>query len=169
MIVGLLGRARSGKDTFASRLEARGFVRTSFAQPLKDACRVLFGLTDAHLGDLKDVADPNLPTRSATPRQILQEFGTDVMRKHYGDGFWVDRFVRDLPPGNVVVTDVRFQNEVDALRGLGGVIIKIERPGEPKMSHASEQVDDISADLVVVNDGSLEDFIAKVDELIQYM
>ena len=71
-----------------------------------------------------------------SPRQIMQWWGTEY-RRHQHQNYWVrkteDR-VRALLSErwgvqNVVITDVRFADEAELVRSLGGVIWRIERPG----------------------------------------
>ena len=158
MLIGLLGKARCGKDVLADHLVGHGFVKCHFATPLKDACRVLFDLSEDQLhGDAKDAHDPRLGT---TPRRIMQVFGTDVMRA---------RFERSHSHGgDVVVADVRFANEVEAIKRLGGVVIKVERPGMVSDDdHVSERVDALDGvDFGIVNDGSIEQYLGRADALL---
>jgi hypothetical protein len=73
----------------------------------------------------------------------------------------------------MVVCDVRFENEADLIRSLGGVVIKVERPGyqvltdDQTKNHASElNIDLIHPDQIVLNDGSLSQLATKVHEQI---
>ena len=74
MIIGLGYKARSGKDTVASYLKEHfGFRQTFFAEPLKEACEVIFRLTKDQLyGDQK--FDPVPFWWDMTTREILQKF-----------------------------------------------------------------------------------------------
>ncbi len=159
-IIGLCGRAGSGKDTAAQALISEGFVRIAFADPLKEAARAIFGLTRKQTdGDLKEVVDKFW---GKSPRRIMQLLGTEAVRGCIDDDVWIKaarRRVIRLPSRRVVITDVRFPNEADAIRSWGGEIWRIERPGlnavEP---HASETaMQDYKADLTVRNEAAVED------------
>lgn len=154
-LIGLVGAKRAGKDTFAARLvDSHGWVRFAFADTLKDVALaidpVLIGngleddwptyrlsnaVTDLGWEEAKE--DPEV-------RRLLQAIGVAV-RDNLGTTSWIDpvlreadsaRLVADLP---VVITDVRFPNEVEAVERAGGKIVKIERPGQtPDDPHPSE-------------------------------
>ncbi|MDA8151502.1 MAG: hypothetical protein M0003_02105, partial [Acidithiobacillus sp.] len=100
-----------------------------------------------------------------SPRQILQWWGTDY-RRAQRETYWIDK-VRDRllsDPGHWVVTDVRFQNEADLIRELGGQLGLVLRPGvEPVAGHVSEAYwQSCRPDFQVRNDGTLEDLTATV-------
>jgi hypothetical protein len=139
-IIGFLAKRRRGKDTLADYLVSHhGFRKDSFANPLKEACRILFGFTDEQLyGNEKEKVDPRW---GVEPRVVLQFVGTEIVRDQFhkilpdiGKDFWLKsfklRYEEGLKKGieNVVIADVRFQNEVDLIHSLGGKVYKIVRP-----------------------------------------
>lgn len=131
MIIGLVGPRGSGKSTVASHLsKAHGFVEVAFATPLKDGLAALFDV-DRRLFDdpeLKDAAHADLAGR--TPRAVMQHVGTDVVRRTYGEDFFVERMRRRLDglgASRVVVSDVRFPNEAALIRRLGGEVVFVRR------------------------------------------
>lgn len=156
MIIGLTGAARSGKDEAAKPLLERGFRRIAFADPLKRACREIFGLTDQQLyGDLKDSVDQYW---GVTPRHILQVVGTECLRDHFRADVWIKALCRTVETGDWVVTDVRFPDEAEAIRQLDGFIWRIERPDGPTIAtaqHASE-TQTIVPDRTLTNRGTVE-------------
>jgi hypothetical protein len=171
MIVGLVGAAGSGKSTVALRLATHhGFVLESFAAPLKDAVAATFGWRrDLLEGDTpesrawREQVDTWWSVRLAmpalTPRFVLQNIGTEVMRNAFHDDIWLASLQRRLHGvnGNVVVSDVRMPNEAAAITDAGGVLIRVERPGTGAGSHATEtEASKIAVDAVLVNDGSFE-------------
>jgi hypothetical protein len=120
-------------------------------------------------GDIQD-----RPGRTAlNVRRILQWWGTEYRRAQDPD-YWTkawERKVRhfDLARTHILIDDVRFMNELAVIRELGGLIVKIERPGFAAAgNHASETSLDHFADWdrVIVNDGSLEEFLARVARLV---
>lgn len=167
-IVALCGKKGSGKDTAARALLDRGWTGEKFAGPLKDACRTLFGLDESQVeGHLKDVVDERWGT---TPRAILQFIGTEVFQYKINDvlpgigrHFWTRSLVQRIQAsrGDVVVTDMRFQHELDALRAMDPLIyrvvsIKIDRDKactDAAAEHASEtELDTIRCDHDIHND-----------------
>ena len=171
MIIGFTGHNGSGKNLAADCIceTLTGFKQDAFAKPLKEVCSILFGLSDREMNDpeIKETPLERYPFQS--PREIMQKLGTEGVRSNWKDA-WVEALksrVRGL--GNFVITDCRFQNEADALRELGGKIIRIVRPdSEPKNDHerdlhASETVQNsLYVDKTVINDGSVNLFSARV-------
>lgn len=146
MIVGLLGFINSGKGTVASQLvNEYNFRQDSFASSLKDACAAMFDWPRALLeGDTKEsrewreVVDPwwseklNIPNFS--PRYALQIMGTDVLRNHFHQDLWfitVENRIRKNPNQHVVISDVRFPNEIKFIQEQGGTLVKINRGPAP--------------------------------------
>lgn len=163
MLIGLAGLKRAGKDTVADYLvKNRGFVKYSFADPLKEACKVLFGLSDSQVHDSKDVVDSRY---ACTPREILQHIGTAARAQR--KTVFVDRFLgwyaatyaSSGAVPDVVVADVRFQNEVDSIRALGGVVFLVSRPGVNVTldAHESERASELDVDGHILNDGTIDD------------
>jgi len=134
VLIGLLAKKYHGKDTAADYLvENHGFVKLSFAKPLKDICRILFGFSDEQLyGSLKEEIDSYW---QMSPRTVFQYVGTDMFRKQFNEKFWIMCLKRKYmaiieanPNADVVISDVRFQNELNLVHELGGIVIKLYRP-----------------------------------------
>ena len=73
----------------------------------------------------------NMPT--LTPRWVLQYWGTEVCRHGFHDDIWIAALENRLRSrtGNTVISDVRFPNEIRAIRNAGGRIICVERGVTP--------------------------------------
>ena len=85
-LLGIHGKAGSGKSTAAQVLIDGGFKRVKFADPLKNMLRAI-GLTDQHIeGDLKEVPCDML--LGQTPRHAMQTLGTEWGRGCIGGEFW---------------------------------------------------------------------------------
>ena len=169
MIIGIGYKRGSGKDTVAEHLvETHNFRRRAFADSLKAAARAIFGWDDRHLhGDLKESVDPYW---GMSPRWALQRMGTEAMRRNVADDVWIRslrRHMIDSPQSDWVIPDVRFINEIKAIREWGGVLWRVDRSrimlGYD--GHASEiELDDYRDwDAVIVNDGTLDELFEKVD------
>lgn len=172
IIVGFTGLAGSGKTTAAQVLEdQKGYVRLSFAGPLKAMARA-FGLTAREMaGDLKETPSQELCGKS--PRQFMQMLGTEFGRNLIGADIWVNAFKRQVDElrledvYGIVVDDVRFENEVAAIREMGGVLVQIERSGagsKTGASHVSEKLN-VEPDFIIKNNGSLFDLESKLIDL----
>jgi hypothetical protein len=161
-IVGIAGPIGSGKSTIAGILTSQfGFSRVRFAGPLKNMMTAL-GLSVRQVdGDLKEVPSDLLCGK--TPRHAMQTIGTEWGRDLIGNDLWINAWKASVErlPGNsaIVVDDVRFPNEADAIREAGGVLLMVTRgvteaalAGVP---HASE-VFDFDPDCHIVNNGTIE-------------
>ncbi len=185
MLIAVLGRKSSGKDTFANVLiNEFGFTRYAFADPLKKGIQSFFNLSDEQLYDveLKEKIDERW---GVSPRILFQVFGTDLFqfsikkfipelkcdeRKHWVILFkewYLEKLSKD-PNFKVIISDGRFLHEIEEITKLGGYVVKIVRPvaeinGD---KHQSEiEIDSIPEkyiDLSINNDGLLEDFNDKI-------
>jgi len=181
MLIGLSGKARSGKDTLGDYLvnilasKDEQYTLMAYADELKRKVAEDFNLSNEQLyGDLKEAPDNRYGKESGrfssnpveafwSPREILQFMGTDVYRA-IDDNFWVRKLfdkIDKMNYSNVIVTDLRLPNEVEAINDRDGIHIRVIRPGDNKINgqqHISETaLDDTKADIVVYNEGTLED------------
>lgn len=178
-----------GKDTLADYLcAAHGYTRIPFALSLKNAAREVFDFSDEQLhGSRKNEVDPRW---GFSPREALQRMGTEAMRGTFGPDVWVRAWERRVAKAvaegrtNIVVTDVRFLSEVEAVVKLGGFLVRIERPGagapplteryffgllSRKVQHASEtELAGFSGwNWVVYNNGDLTQLRYEGDRLLR--
>lgn len=169
-LIGLIGRKRSGKDTFARGLANQGYARVAFADPLRAALEELDPIVGlggrqfrapvrlqyvlaAHGGweGLKDTE------HAAEVRGLLQRYGQAVRR--FDEDFWLRQgLAKALRLAPAVITDVRYRNEADAVLAAGGALIRIVRPGlDTSDTHASEtELDDYPVDTTVHNRSTAE-------------
>jgi hypothetical protein len=146
MIIGIAGFQGSGKDTIADYLQnIYGFKRDSFAATLKDAVSAVFGwdrdLLEGRTTESRawrEQVDSWWATRlnmpGLTPRVVLQKWGTEVARKSWHDDTWIASLENKLnrAHNDIVITDVRFPNEIQAVRNAGGIVIRVVRGPEPE-------------------------------------
>lgn len=165
LIIGLSGRIGCGKSTIAEHLElAHGYHRHRMAGPLKAMMRCL-GLDDRHIeGSLKE--QPCDVLGGATPRYAMQTIGTEWGRDLIHKDLWANAWAATLPAaGDVVCEDVRFQNEAEAVRAAGGVVIRIERECETGSVHVSEKSLP-EPDFAITNDVDIAYLLGKIDGMI---
>ena len=172
MIIGLTGYARSGKDSVAQILvDNYGFTKYAFADKVRDIAYELNPIVEHSHKQLYVVKPVPLQSivdalswehaKSTVPevRRLLQDLGMAV-RKHLGEETWIratlDQIDKDK---NVVISDVRFSNEAEAISALGGQVWRIKRMGVDAVnSHISEtQMDGYKVDQILLNHGTLED------------
>jgi len=146
MIIGICGFIGSGKDTIADFLvNFHGFRRESFANTLKDAVSAVFGWDRTLLeGRTKEAREwreqvdswwaERLSMPHLTPRWILQYWGTEVCRRAFHDDIWIAALENKLRTSedDVVISDCRFSNEIEAIRNAGGKVIRVLRGPEPE-------------------------------------
>ena len=146
MLIGLVGFIGSGKGTVSDILQRKkGFHKISFADSLKDAVAAVFGWP-RHLleGDtvesraFRETVDEFWSSKlekDITPRWVLQNVGTEVFRNGFHDNIWiysVERKLQENRHRNIVVSDVRFPNEIEAIRKNGGHIVRVIRGPDPE-------------------------------------
>jgi hypothetical protein len=180
-IVGLCGPAGAGKNTVAGLLRAHhGYVELAFADPLYEAVSAISMLP---VETLKDRAVKEMPVEwlgGLSPRRLLQLLGTDFGRDMVTQDIWVAHLVRRVEANvaaghrRIAVTDVRFDNECDAIHALGGVVVEVAR-GDASAgleaaaaAHSSERgVGRERIDAVVRNVSTLDYLHGQVDALAE--
>jgi hypothetical protein len=190
MIIGISGKIGSGKDTLSivinyladksapdsfnrweQPLEEYTYKNKKYAENLKCMVCFLIGCNRIDLED-REFKEKELGEEwdGLTPRKILQLLGTEAGREIIHPNIWVNSLFADYTTdSNWIITDVRFPNEAQAIKDRGGIIIRIERPGGESHcggAHASETaLDDYDFDIVINNDGTIEELIDKVKQL----
>jgi len=180
-IIALSGAVGAGKSTAAAHLaERHGFARIRFAGPLKAMVRAFLASAGTPPdaierlieGDLKEA--PCAVLAGNSPRYAMQSLGTEWGRHLLHPDLWVSAWSAGAAaalaagaPG-VVVEDCRFPNEAEAVRALGGRIVRIVRPGLviPLSGHASEG-QHLPCDATVLNDGAPEILHGRLDALVR--
>jgi hypothetical protein len=112
-------------------------------------------------------------------RELLQKLGTEAIRDGLHPNAWVNALMceykrpkmSEYNPSNWIITDVRFPNELEAVEDVKGLTIKVVRPVEKSKTsvrlHPSEtSLDKAEFDYEIINDGSIEDLIEKVRQIL---
>ncbi len=159
MLIGFHGYAKSGKDTAASAEYFNDFDKFAFAKPLKDAVSILYLFTDNQLYVNKEEIDTRY---NKSPRQVLQEFGS-YLRSQDTDFFCnlmkykIQESIKKQK--NIIITDVRYENEAKLIKQMGGIIIHINRDIKEKVrEHESEKIlPNNLIDYTIENNSTIED------------
>lgn len=193
MIIGISGKFRSGKDTVAlmvseyfqnKKLETE---RIAFADSVREVVEIISGKKRQIVDDTTfsvpvldfTIDDKNtyLEEWGLTIGEMLQKVGTDAMRDNFDKDVWVKSAFNKMKDEKTVylISDVRFPNEAERIKEEGGWLIRIE--GDPlnvrdnvkrSQKHESETALDEykDFDIVITNDGTLEDLKKKVTDFL---
>ena len=143
MIIGLVGFIGSGKGTVADLLVSNhGFIKESFANSVKDAVSAVFGwdrillegdTTESRVWREKpDQFWSKKLGKEFSPRLALQLMGTEAGRDVFHTDIWVHTVERRCSPNkNYVIADVRFPNEIKAIKDMGGKVLRVKRGTDP--------------------------------------
>ena len=150
----------------------------SFAFKLRMCLYVITGKDEIFNGDdeskNKSSGILNNEGRELTNRELLQIFGTEVGRS-ISKNIWVNALINDYKkevssglPINWLITDVRFPNEVEAIKNNGGIVIRINRNTDRVDNHLSESALDNYKDFnaVINNNGTLEELLETIDKTL---
>jgi hypothetical protein len=211
MIISLLGKMGSGKDTVGKIVqyllchsvgdvtaveavtnpehdwwleEQSEWEIKKFAGKLKTIASIIAGVPEEQF-EYQKFKQKQMPKDwGMTYREFLQKLGTEAMRDGLHPNVWVNALFSDYIPYSVrgssyeqietnwVITDVRFPNEVEAIVKRGGITIRVVRPDMHSLqsmipAHVSETaLDDIMVHYEIVNDGTLEDLVERVKEIL---
>ena len=194
-IIGLCGNKGSGKDTFANYLvETDGYIKVAFADYIREALKILFDWNEENFS--QEFKEKNDEYWDVSPRKMMQELGTEFLRFHcvnmmsqdfylpdgktYKSTFHIKRLNKDIMKFyetnknvKIIISDIRFQDEVDYVKKIGGTVIRINRELEKNnfSNHASEiQINNLnSIDINLVNDKDLDHYIKKVRLTVEHI
>jgi len=168
-LIGLTGYAQVGKDTFASILvEKYGYRRIAFADTIRSflyEVNPMVGCSPSgYLKELVNLVGWDKAKQEPQVRRLLQDTGV-AARTLIGEDVWISAALADLDPSEkVVVTDVRFKNEAEMIRLLGGQLWRIKRFNTNAVNdHVSEiDLDGYAVDQIFLNNGTLEDLVVLI-------
>lgn len=174
-VIGLSGWARSGKDTVANELvEKHGYSKMSFADPIRESLVRLNPRIEVvglgHVGlawAVEKIGWESLKDEAPDVRVLMQRMGTEVGREMFSQDFWVDAAMKRAVDGaRIIFADCRYPNEADAIKKLGGKMVRVIRDGVgPANSHPSETaLDDYDFDVVIDNNGTLDVLFDSLEE-----
>ena len=165
MLIGLVGKAESGKGEVAKYLVKRGWVNVTLARPLK------IGLLSLGLFGYEEL----FKEKTVKSRLAMQEFG-DFIRKNDPDYFvnLARLKIRSEHPdrGDIVVDDVRRFNEAEMIKEEGGCLVKILRPfhhaANTDGQHPTEEEQDrIECDYSIANSRNVGYLQSAIDRFLE--
>ena len=193
-IIGLTGYKGSGKDTIADYLVGEhGFIKIAFADFIRNALKELFDWDDDNFSqEKKEIPDSYW---GVTPRKMCQEIGTEFLRIHckdfisqdfklpnnedYKATFHIKRINKEVMKllsinsnVKIVFSDIRFQDELDYIKKIGGKVLKVVRNDSninEYSNHISEKnIDGLTnIDYEVLNNESKLLLIKKINLIVE--
>lgn len=190
------GHANSGKDACCNYISKKyGYVKIAFADKIKRMLMHLYNFSYEQLWGDSDERGKIDPRYDKIVREFIQSFG-DIGRNLYSNT-WVDYTVKiinqinnnynfnyvnyhgisfdgESGPKPVIVPDGRYLNELEAIRNLNGIIIRIIRPNSKISGNVGNHSSEIDQDFIpdsyfdelIINDGTLEDLYSKIDAIL---
>lgn len=190
-LIGLAGYAFSGKDTFAEHLTSNyDYARAAFGDQLKTALyalnpyvqieRLNYEPAYYELQAIVDELGWDDAKKHPDVRRLLQRIGTEVGRNVISPAAWlvamngVMRNLAIMGHDRIVISDVRFQNELEYVRKRKGVVIWVDRARTDlgkNATHASEGLTSGNPliNWTIDNNGTIEEFHARIDSLMNYL
>lgn len=188
-LIGLVGTKQVGKSTIGKYLQQKyQFRDLSFSAPLKRLCSEAFHIPPHHfeMPVTKELTNVEL---GVSPRQIMQTVGTGLFRNElsrllpeltFGEdcgSIWIYSLKKDLEndrKSNIVITDVRFEDELKFVQTQGGKLMYIDRFDKDQWcrdAHESERAFYLKnqCDVVIDNTGNLDDTLEQVDSFLNQM
>lgn len=155
-LIGISGKAGSGKDTVAQWLIIkRGYKSFAFADNLKMMAAKGLNIPIKYFYD-RTLKESIIPHLGVSPRVIIQTLGTEWGRNTINNNIWIDLLHKDIEVYNdrdIVITDVRFQNEIDYVEKNNGKVYTVVRNDTSAVGisgHSSELL--APSDYIIRND-----------------
>lgn len=167
-LIGVSGKKQSGKDTFwkCALIHGWDYENKSFATNVKKVCSIITGLPIRHF---TNHFFDKFRCENKSLREIMQFVGTDLFRMQYNKNVWINSLFSDFTDKSKwIITDVRFINEAEKIKQLGGILIRINRPTINNDNHQSEtELDNYDNwDYVIENNETFNDFEDKIIEIM---
>ena len=140
MNIAICGNVGSGKDTLANILKEKlsDCFTIAFADKLKEQVAEIYNIAVKNLYEA-NFKESLIPNTTITYRQALCDHADYI--KYINPKFYIDHVVKhweNTNYSNFIVTDVRFENELIALKEEGFIIIRINRESEYKNSNSTK-------------------------------
>lgn len=173
MLIAFSGLKGSGKDTAADYLVSKyKYKKETFAEPLKQALKHLFNLTDHNL--YIDKESKLNEWYGISTRQLMQFVGTELLRMQMSklipeleENIFVKNLENKIDSNTkIVISDLRMKNEYDMIKNKGGIVINIFRNGVSEDGHSTEK-NDLSYDYKIENNDDLNKFYENIDKLLE--
>lgn len=183
MIIGILGKKQSGKDTVADIIIELlpQYKKKAFADNIKKICSIITSIPieNWYNQDLKEFVLPNFwldkKGQLYTYRTLMQTVGTEAIRDVVNDDVWIDGVLdeyrmhrSDGKEDDIIISDVRHEKEYVKIVELGGIIIKVIRQNVVSIdTHSSEtQIDSLVGDYTIYNHSTIEKLRTEINNIL---
>lgn len=179
LIIGFAGAKGSGKDTgfkLLDELYPNRFQRVAFADPIKNTICQIFGLTVDQLNTVKRVTDIAIVDTNTNDhyghlsgRDLVREIGM-LMRNYDDQQFnrYVENIIKSNPNQDFIITDVRFDNEIELIKRIGGVVVRVDRDCCLYDNHVTEQQCQ-NPDYIIDNNHDLQYYKDQITNIIEHL
>ena len=104
-------------------------------------------------------------------RQLMQYYGTEVIRRFLGDKTWINATLNHTSNKNIIVSDLRFKIELSEIKNRNGASIYVSRSSAKPGTHASEREvieleKENAFDFYIPNEGTLSDLFYNLKGII---
>lgn len=187
-IIAIHGLIGHGKDTLgrvlAHQVKGKKY-KASFALKVKQNVQNITGVEmeiqnehhyDAPVWDYsREQKQTPLKDYNMTLGEMLQIYATEAVRDNIHEDVWANACLNGIPEDSedtYIITDLRFENEVKALRERDAILIKIIRPYSDlekgrDHNHISERgLDSELFDYVLMNDKTIDDLFTKTESFM---
>jgi len=174
MIIGVAGNLGSGKGEVTKYLKSLNYNEIFFAKNLKDICSII-GNYDDSLNYTQNGKNHFLEHLNLSIGELMQKVGQGL-RDKICDNLWVNLTLNDINHNlNYVISDCRYHNEMDEIKKLGGILIKIVRPDNETLKNSLRDINHPSEtelnsynryDHIIINDGTIENLFEKIKQII---
>jgi len=183
VIIALSGKRNSGKTTAANILMSNGFIKLSFATPLKNICGELLGFNHEQLYETKDIIDVRY---NKTPRECMLKLArylnNDFNEFVYGEKNnifvrimenKIDKLLNDNKNCNIVIDDCRLIDEFEMLKNKNALFINISRENKQNNNKYDILIDNditeknnLSFDILLENNNTEKELNDKLINII---
>ena len=190
-IIGITGKAGSGKDTVANYfIDSKNYIKLTFGGAVKDIVQIITGwsrdMIEGQTVESRELRETVVHQNyNMNCRQLMQFVGTDLFRNNLDQNVWINivndkvkKLILDINSGTqtlkhvkgIIISDVRFDNEAQFIKSIGGTIVKINRNVAIESSnHQSERGISIATDYVIENNTTIDDLYNQIDYIIYDM
>lgn len=175
-IIGLVGKKESGKTTLSQMIN-KWIPKNASCYFLQFAGILKTMILKAEICDEEELYH----VKTAFSREMMQKIGTNIIREQIDKNFFCKKMLKELseltkedPIGEntiVIIDDIRFENEANLIRDIGGILLRIVRPNWGDLDeHRSEtEMDEIETSVTIFNDSDLENLDQSGKNIANFM